>query len=288
MNQGVKPTLPPADVKKYLHHRRVVITDVRGGADAFDRFKEGHLEGAIFLDLENELSQKNQDPANGGRHPLPDPRAFGDLLGAKGIGPSSHILVYDDKAGANAAARFWWMMRAAGHRQVQVIDGGYHALVEEGLPVARGEAIPLPPAPPYPLTAWQLPLADIATVDAARKDNAFLVIDVRENYRYRGEAEPIDLVAGHIPGAVNAPYLDNLQADGKFRSPQELASLYQALAAGRSPRNLIVHCGSGVTACHTLLALEIAGIKGATLYPGSWSEWSRRGKPIAREGLSEV
>lgn len=284
MNQDVTPLLPAAEVKKYLHRRRVVIADVRGGADAFDRFKEGHLEGALFLDLERELSEKNPDPAYGGRHPLPDPRAFGNLLGTKGIEPSSHILIYDDKSGANAAARFWWMMRAAGHSKVQVIDGGYAALVEEGLPVARGEATPFPTAPPYPLTAWQLPVADIATVDSARADNDFLVIDVRENYRYKGESEPIDLVAGHIPGAVNAPYLDNLQANGKFRPAQELASMYHALTGRRHPRNLIVHCGSGVTACHTLLAMEVAGIKGATLYPGSWSEWSRRGKPIAREG----
>jgi len=282
MAQTVTPIASPEEVQKYRQKSGVVLIDARGGPDAYDRFRKGHVEDAVFLDLETQLSEKTPDPAHGGRHPLPDPRIFGILMGRIGIRPSDHVLVYDDKSGANSAARFWWMMRAAGHAGIQVIDGGYDALVAAGAPITTGETNPLPPQPPYPVTEWKLPTVDLDTVDKVRADKDYLVIDVRENFRYRGESEPIDLVAGHIPGAVNAPYLDNLQANGRFRSPAVLAKQYHLLVGSRSGEKLIVHCGSGVTACHTLLALEVAGIQGAKLYAGSWSEWSRRGKPIEK------
>lgn len=279
MTQAVTPIIGPGEMGKYIHQQGVIFIDARGGPDACNRYQKGHLDGALFFDLETELSQKGPNPAFGGRHPLPDPEKFGILLGKKGIQPSHHLLVYDDRSGSNAAARFWWMMKAAGHGNIQVIDGGYAAICAAGLPEATGEGSPLPSAQPYSIRSWKLPLADIEMVDKLRMDDDYLILDVRENYRYQGESEPIDLVAGHIPGAVNAPFLDSLEADGRFRSPEVLAKQYKALIGARKGEKLIVHCGSGVTACHTLLALDMAGIKGAKLYPGSWSEWSRREKP---------
>lgn len=268
-------------VKALLTHRDVVIVDARGGGDARERYLLGHIEGSIFMNLETDLSQKSADAAHGGRHPLPDPKAFGILLGNAGISPSSHVLVYDDKAGANAAARFWWMMKAAGHTKVQVIDGGLKALEREGHRLASAPGAPRAPKDSYPVSAWQLPVANIDEVDRARLTNDALVIDVREGYRYRGESEPIDLVAGHVPGAINMPYLENLTPDGTFRPANELADLYKRAIGNRDAENVVVHCGSGVTACHTLLAMEVAGLPTPRLYVGSWSEWSRNPKPIA-------
>lgn len=268
-------------VKALLTHHDVVIVDARGGGDARERYLLGHIEGSIFMNLETDLSQKSADAAQGGRHPLPDPKAFGTLLGNAGISPSSHILVYDDKAGANAAARFWWMMKAAGHTKVQVIDGGLKALEQEGHALTSAPSAARAPKGPYPVSAWQLPVSNIDEVDRARLKNDALVIDVREGYRYRGESEPIDLVAGHVPGAINMPYLENLTPNGTFRSANELADLYKRAIGNRDAENVIVHCGSGVTACHTLLAMEVAGLPTPRLYVGSWSEWSRNPKPIA-------
>lgn len=282
MAESVKPIVSPEEVGKYLHRSDVIVLDARGGADAYDRYQAGHLDGAVFLDLESHLSEKSGDASHGGRHPLPDPEKFGKLLGSAGIDPMTHVLVYDDKAGANAAARCWWMLRAAGHTNVQVIDGGLSALAEAGLKIVRGHSPSLTRGHRYPIDGWKLPMATLESVDNTRSLPEYLIIDVREPYRYRGEKEPIDLVAGHIPGALNAPYLDNLRPDGRFRRPDELAAQYKTIIGDRDLDKVIVHCGSGVTACHTLLALEFAGLTGANLYVGSWSEWSRRSMPIAR------
>jgi thiosulfate/3-mercaptopyruvate sulfurtransferase len=188
--------------------------------------------------------------------------------------------VYDDKRGANAAARFWWMMRSVGHTSVQVIDGGLDAMQEAGLPIEKGLVRETrEEGTPYPVKGWELPVVDMDEVDKARSSGDAVVIDVREGYRYRGESEPIDKIAGHIPGAVNIPYTDNLDGTGKFHSSESLKEKYKAVADER--RKVIVHCGSGVTACHTLLALAVAGIDNASLYVGSWSEWSRNPRPIA-------
>jgi thiosulfate/3-mercaptopyruvate sulfurtransferase len=241
------------------------------------------VQGALHVDLDRDLSQKPADPSYGGRHPLPDITVFAALLGKLGITPSTHVVVYDDKNGANAAARFWWMLRAVGHTDVQVVDGGLDAIIREGLPMTSFLHEPVSKSP-YPVDSWKLPMISLDDVESAAGDPDCLVIDVRESYRYRGEKEPIDLVAGHIPGAVNVPYLQNLAPDGSFRSPSELAAFYHSLIDHRDTANVTIHCGSGVTACHTLLALDHAGIKGANLYVGSWSEWSRRDKPVATGG----
>lgn len=279
MENHIQPLISPADALPLLGKDTTVVIDARGGPDSRERFQKWHIEGALFLDLDLDLSQQPQDPAYGGRHPLPGIRTFAALLGKLGIEPGSHVLVYDDKNGANAAARFWWMLKAVGHEKVQVIDGGLAAIVETGLPVSATSSDTVAVAP-YPADKWKLPVVDLETVERAAADPHAVVIDVREAYRYRGESEPIDLVAGHIPGAINVPYVENLNEKGAFLSPGKLREKY-ASAVGAA-EEVIVHCGSGVTACHSLLALEQAGISGAKLYVGSWSEWSRRNKPKGR------
>lgn len=257
-----------------------ILIDARGGPGALDRYIKSHAQGAVHADLDKDLSSKPIEPAYGGRHPLPDVMAFARFLGTLGITPASHVVIYDDKGGANAAARLWWMLRALGHLKVQVVDGGLNAIIREGFPMASGKENPKP-VDTYPATRWLLPTVTLDEVIDKAESRDFLVIDVRESYRYRGDSEPIDLVAGHIPGAVNIPYVENLAEDGSFLPSEDLARLYNDAIANRPASNVIVHCGSGVTACHTLLAMEHAGIKGAKLYVGSWSEWSRRGLPIA-------
>lgn len=255
----------------------VVVIDARSGPDARQRYESGHVKGALHVDLDKDLSQKPENAAEGGRHPLPDIQSFAQLVGGLGIRPESSVIVYDDKSGANAACRFWWMLKALGHLDVKVVDGGLDAMVAAGLPLSTGSEN-AQAAGPYPADEWRLPTVTIDEVQSVVKDLDTVVIDVREGYRYRGEREPIDLIAGHIPGAINKPYIENLSESGRFRSPEELQQLYKGVA---KKSNIIVHCGSGVTACHTLVALEYAGIRDAKLYVGSWSEWSRRDLPIA-------
>ena len=258
-----------------------VIIDARGGADAEERFESGHLDGALFVNLETDLSGKADNAADGGRHPLPDATKFGQLLGQLGITPATKVIVYDDKRGAMAAARFWWMLKAAGHEEVYVVSGGLEAIKKEGLALSEDTLTLLTEYPDYPLEDWILPTVSLDEVEHAARNPEYVVIDVRENFRYKGESEPIDLIAGHIPGAINIPYLGNMDENGDFLSSDQLKQKYTEKLAGIDPGKIIVHCGSGVTACHTLLALEEAGITGANLYVGSWSEWSRNHKPIA-------
>jgi thiosulfate/3-mercaptopyruvate sulfurtransferase len=245
-------------------------------------FEKKHLRGALHVDLNSDLSDIKENAANGGRHPLPSLEAFTDLLSRLGIAPTDHVIVYDDKNGANAAARFWWMVRAIGHQKIQVLDGGLAAAESAGFPGESGIGHQ-PASTCYPTKTWSLPLSDIQEVERVSQDSNYLVIDVRENYRYRGASEPIDLVAGHIPGSVNVPYLSNLDEKGFYLPAEQLKSKYSELVGVKKPENIIVHCGSGVTACHTLLAFAQAGMDIPKLYVGSWSEWSRNDKPIATE-----
>lgn len=268
-------------LKTYIGQEYTVIVDARGGADALERYKAGHLKNALFADLETDLSKKTANAADGGRHPLPDPENFSLFLGKLGITPDSVVIVYDDKKGANAAARFWWMLKAAGHAKVYVVSGGLDSIRNEGFPISKDLPAKGAGKSGYPFSAWSWPLFDINDVAGATADKEKLVIDVRENYRFVGESEPIDLVAGHIPGAVNIPYTGNLDETGEFLPTDELAAKYRQVLGERHPENVIVHCGSGVTACHTLLALAEAGFEGAGLYVGSWSEWSRNERPVA-------
>ncbi|HET8775366.1 MAG TPA: rhodanese-like domain-containing protein [Thermoanaerobaculia bacterium] len=251
-----------------------VILDARS-RDAYDA---GHLEGAIHADLETHLSEKG-DPAQGGRHPLPPVERWLRQVAEWGITPATRVLVYDDANGANAAARVWWMFKAIGHENVEVLPQWSAGSLPAGPPAAgrAGEAAGGPAAQRAALQ-WQLPTVTMEQVDHLRNDPSWRVLDVRSRERFRGETEPIDPVAGHIPGAVNLPYTDNV---GK--SPAELRAMYEQLLGEVPPERLIVHCGSGVTACHTLLALDQAGLHGASLYVGSWGEWCRNGKPIGKQ-----
>jgi thiosulfate/3-mercaptopyruvate sulfurtransferase len=260
----------------------IVIVDARGGADAAQRFSSSHLKGAVFADLETDLSEKSADAAKGGRHPLPSPSDFSTFLSSAGIDKAATVVVYDDKNGGNAAARFWWMLKSAGHDKAYVLSGGLQALVSADFEIETGKP-GIREKKTYNFADWLLPTVTIDQVAEATSKEDYVVIDVRENYRYRGESEPIDLIAGHIPGAINIPYTSNLDEEGLFLSQKKLTQKYNDALGGRNPSHVYVHCGSGVTACHTLLALSEAGIEGASLYVGSWSEWSRNERPIARE-----
>ncbi|MBP9882814.1 MAG: sulfurtransferase [Chitinophagales bacterium] len=274
------PLISARELLQQLTADNLVLLDARSGKNAFENYAAHHIQNALHIDLDKDLAEKPIDAAKGGRHPLPEVAKFATLLGSLGISPASHVVVYDDKNGANAAARCWWMLRSIGHEQVQVLDGGMQAAVMAGIPFDNTIPVPVPVAA-YPAKGWNMPIASIEEVTKATVDPDTLIIDVRERYRYLGESEPIDLIAGHIPNAVNVPYLQNLASDGSFLSPQQLASDYRKLLGNHPTGRVIVHCGSGVTACHTLLALEQAGMSGAKLYVGSWGEWSRNDKPVA-------
>jgi thiosulfate/3-mercaptopyruvate sulfurtransferase len=258
-----------------------LLLDCRPGAEAF---ASGHLPGAIHADLDHALSSAAEpgfDPAHGGRHPLPGLTRWSEQLGVWGIGPETFVVAYDNASGGNGAARLWWMLRASGHARVEVLDGGLKAAQEAGMTLSQDCAEPLPP-PPNPLRGWSLPQVDLEAVEALRRDPSWKLLDVRAPERWRGEAEPFDPVPGRIPGSLNLPWTENLDGRGRYRSPEQLRSQYRALLGDTPVDHLAVHCGSGVTACHTLLALEIAGLLGAAVYMGSYSEWCRRGMPLDR------
>ena len=239
----------------------VVILDARSR----DAWEAGHLEGAIHADPERQLAAPG-DPAKGGRHPLPPLDQWLRQVAEWGITPETRVLVYDDQNGANAAARAWWMLRAIGHEHVEVWSAEAappHCDSRESESGGVASALPTP-------DTWQLPTVTMEQVDRLRTDPNWRVLDVRSRERFRGETEPIDPIAGHIPVAINLPYTENI---GK--SPEELRAMYEELLGGVPPERLVVHCGSGVTACHTLHALDKAGLHGASLYVGSWSEWCR-------------
>jgi thiosulfate/3-mercaptopyruvate sulfurtransferase len=253
-----------------------VLLDVRwrlGGPPGLDSYREGHLPGAVFVDLDRDLAAP---PGPGGRHPLPDPLIFQQAMRAAGVSEDRPVVVYDDRD-ATAAARGWWLLRYHGHPNVRVLDGGYQAWLAGGLPVSTAE----PAGKPGHFTARpdHLPVLDAAGAqDVARTG---LLLDARAAERYRGEREPVDPVAGHIPGAVSAPTTDNLNPDGTFRSPAELTARFEALGADGGANPVGAYCGSGVTAAHEVLALALAGIP-AALYVGSWSNWvADPARPVA-------
>ncbi len=258
------------------------LLDARQGPSDY---ATGHLPGALHADLNRHLSTASDpghDPAQGGRHPLPPVARFAAQVGAWGIHPATDVVVYDASGGGNAAARLWWMLRALGHKRVCVLDGGLQAALGTGLTLT----VDMPGVAPlasYPADHWRLPLMDADGVEALRRNPARRLLDVRSAERWRGEAEPFDPVAGHIPGSMNVAWNENLGPDGRFKSPAALRDQYEALLGGISPAQLTVHCGSGVTACHTLLALEVAGLTGAALYVGSWSEWCRSGREMTQQ-----
>lgn len=234
------------------------------------RYEEDHLPGAVFLDLDDDLAA-SEGP---GRHPLPTPEDLADLLGRHGIGNEDHVVVYDQGPGA-IAARLWWMLRSVGHEQVSVLDGGYDRWSTQSHPLTTDPPEIVP-------TTYEPGEGPTLTVDRdqlhARLGTA-QVIDAREPERYLGETEPIDSVAGHIPTALSAPTAGNVGPDGTFKPAHALAARFFELGLDKD-KPVVSYCGSGVTACHNLLALHIAGYPEGILYPGSWSDWSAKGMPV--------
>lgn len=232
------------------------------------RFAESHIPGAVRVDLEADLSGAHVPGA--GRHPWPDDAAFARTLGRLGITPKHQVVVYDDAQGALAAARLWFMLKLWGHEAVAVLDGGWSAWQAAALQQQTGEGVS-DRAEPYRGSFDRTRL--VTTADLEREGGAQdLLVDARAAERFRGDVEPLDRKAGHIPGAVNRPFADNL-AQGQFKPSSILRDEFESLLAGRPPDTVVASCGSGVTACHHLLAMEHAGLRGARLYTGSWSGW---------------
>jgi thiosulfate/3-mercaptopyruvate sulfurtransferase len=240
------------------------------------QYRQAHIPGARFASLDRDLSAPKT--GKNGRHPLPEPDAFGAWLGRQGVKPGDQVVCYDASNGA-MAARLWWMLRWVGHEAVAVLDGGLAKWTSEGRPVSAE-------VPEFPATDYPVELNEEAAVGARmvhRRLGQQFLLDARAPARYRGEQEPIDPVAGRIPGARNRFNMDNVAADGTFKPAEELRADFQRVLGGRAPQEVVNYCGSGVAACHNLLAMEIAGLRGGKLYAGSWSEWSADPKrPIGR------
>lgn len=254
---------------------RFSLADPQSGAQLY---AQGHLPGALYADLNRDLSDLGR--TGHGRHPLPDSDAFAARLGEWGIGPQTRVVVYDAGDGSMAAARLWWLLRLVGHAHVQVLDGGFAAWQAAGLPVTA--ALPqVSPLPPYPGRFDRSRIASVEEVQARLKHAPGWLIDARAGERFRGEVEPLDPVAGHVPGAVNRPFALNVH-DGRLRPADDLRAALQPLIGTHAPDEVVLMCGSGVTACHLLLAMDVAGLEGARIYADSWSGWvSDPSRPVA-------
>jgi thiosulfate/3-mercaptopyruvate sulfurtransferase len=259
---------------------RFDLINPEGGRRAY---LKGHIPGARYADLNRDLSAPVS--AHSGRHPLPLPKNFAATLGLWGIGHATQVIAYDD-AGGSFAARAWWLLRWLGHGSVVVLDGGIQAWTAAGGSFESGEEKPLPRETPGGRISPRADSAAVIETDdiaAFLTDPKHLLVDARAAERFAGSVEPIDAVAGHIAGAVNHPFSANLAPDGRFLPAAELKRLWDARLAGREVAHVAAMCGSGVTACHNLLSLEVAGLRGAKLYAGSWSEWIRDPtRPVAR------
>jgi thiosulfate/3-mercaptopyruvate sulfurtransferase len=259
----------------------LVIVDVRHDLAQPDTWGEqqyaaGHLPGARFAHVDRDLSAPKT--GRNGRHPLPTPEAAAAMLGRLEIDGTRKVVAYDQGNGA-FAARLWWMLRWLGHESVAVLDGGYARWVASGHPTSTDAPV-VPPATFR--VARVLPTVSATGVAASLPRHTLLLLDARAAERYRGDTEPLDPVAGHIPGAMNRPFARNVAADGTFRPPRELRGVFEAMLHGRSVDDVVHYCGSGVTACHNVLAMAVAGYPMTRVYPGSWSEWvADRTRPVA-------
>jgi thiosulfate/3-mercaptopyruvate sulfurtransferase len=246
-------------------------------------YLSGHIPGARYADLNTDLAAPVTPTS--GRHPLPKPELFALTLGKLGVQNHTQVIAYDE-ANGSFAARLWWMLRWLGHSSVAVLDGGLKAWVAAGGALAAGEegwSRAQPGATPFAAKIDPLAVVDATEVAALLRDESRVLVDARAAERFAGSVEPMDSVAGHIAGAANRPFGANLTPEGRFLPAAELRQQWHQLLAHRDPKNVVAMCGSGVTACHNLLSLEIAGLPGAKLYPGSWSEWIRDPtRPVAR------
>jgi thiosulfate/3-mercaptopyruvate sulfurtransferase len=269
------------DLAQHLHDPnwivldcRFTLTDPEGGRQAY---LKNHIPGARYVHLDEDLSASISDSS--GRHPLPDPEAFARKVCGWGIGVNKQVVVYDDSFGA-MAVRAWWMLRWLGHPGVALLDGGMPKWQREKRELTRD--IPEPVKGHCACLPEPTQIVSAADVLHAVSSGEQLIIDARPERRFTGEFEPLDPVAGHIPGSINWSFEENLDIDGTFLPPEALRENFQALLKGRPAWQVIHSCGSGVTACHNLLAMEVAGLPGSRLYPGSWSEWIRDpSRPVA-------
>lgn len=245
---------------------RFDITDARKGERDYAL---AHIPGAVYADLDRDLSDLSKQGA--GRHPLPGDAVFSAALSRWGWRPDAYVVAYDDANGALAAARLWWLLRLIGHSPAAVLDGGFAAWRSAALPVEAGV-----PAPQHSDAAASIDRAQIVWYDELERrlaDHSAVLLDARAAPRYRGEIEPLDAKAGHVPDARNRPFADNLVADGTFKQPETLRAEFEGLIGAHMPRDVVHMCGSGVTACHNLLAMEHAGLSGSRVFAPSWSGW---------------
>jgi len=270
-----------ADLARHLDDPAFVVIDCRHNLADVDAgesaYRAGHIPGAFFMHIDRDLS--GAKTGRNGRHPLPEAHELAASFGRAGIDGAKQVVAYDQNAGM-WAARLWWLLHWLGHEQVAVMDGGFDKWLAEGRPSTA--EVPAPRAARFTFKRSQ----SVASADEILRhidDGALLILDARAQERYRGDVEPIDPVAGHIPGARNRPYTENLTPQATFKSAALLRSEFEALLA-KIPSSSVVHqCGSGVTACHNALAMAVAGLSGSRLYPGSWSEWiADPARPVAR------
>lgn len=254
---------------------RASLADPQAGNSLY---AQGHIPGAVHADLNRDLSDLTR--VGHGRHPLPDSDAFAARLGQWGIGTDTQVVVYDGSDGSMAAARLWWLLRLIGHANVAVLDGGIAAWQAAGQPLATGSSeVTALLAYPGRFDGSQVASAD--EIESRLKHAPGWLVDARAGERFRGEVEPLDPVAGHVPGAVNRPFALNV-LDGRLRDAQELRAELQGVIGNQDPQRVVLMCGSGVTACHLLLAMESAGLSGARIYADSWSGWvSDSSRPVA-------
>jgi|SRR5688572_1220976 thiosulfate/3-mercaptopyruvate sulfurtransferase len=242
-------------------------------------YAAGHIPGAYFMHVDFDLS----GPKTGktGRHPLPDLQVFAAKLNELGVGPDKQVVVYDDAAG-NYTVRLWWMLRWLGHDKVALLDGGFPLWAKEGRPVTKD--VPPPRKGAFVPRPHLGGTVDVHYVDRFRESPGIRLVDARSAERFAGKAEPVDPVAGHVPGAINRFWQKNVDAEGRFKAASALRAEFDALLGGTDPTQVVHMCGSGITACHNIFAMELAGLSGSKLYPGSWSEWcADPARPVAKE-----
>lgn len=266
--------IKPDDLLPHLEDPEWSVLDCRGSladpASGEKAYLQSHIPGAVYLNLETDLSAPVIKGVTG-RHPLPEPEKAAQVFFTAGVGQGTQVVTYDDASGAMGAGRVWWMLRWLGFDSVAVLDGGWQVWSRLGLPVRSSRETHA--ARSFTIRRRPEMAVSVDLVDEVRNDPAYKLVDARSADRFHGLNETIDPVAGHIPGAVNFPYKDNLTEDGMFRPIDELRQKYRALLGNTPAKKVIFYCGSGVTAIHDILAMAAAGLGEPRLYPGSWSEW---------------
>jgi thiosulfate/3-mercaptopyruvate sulfurtransferase len=274
--------ITPQALSQHLDDPRWVVFDTRhdltNPAKGPEAYAAGHIPGAYFVSVDHDMS--GTKTGRNGRHPLPDLDAFSKRMSACGVAPGVQVVIYDD-AGGTYAVRLWWLLRWLGHDKVALLDGGLPLWQKEGRPLTT-EA-PAPRKGDFVARPQLGATVDAAFVERFREDTSLKLVDARAPERFSGKTEPLDPVAGHVPGAVNRFWKENLAADGRFKAPTALREEFKQLLGSSHADEAVHMCGSGVTACHNLFAMELAGLAGGRLYPGSWSEWcSDPARPVAR------